>query len=388
MHKRSPFPLLALSFLFGTMMAVSSAFAQNDGSLLQQLNTISPVSSTIPGNGDVNPYGVVKVLKTTGKLTRGHILVSNFNNSMNQQGTGTTIVDISPSGTQTLFAQINAGSLPGECPGGVGLTTALAVLRSGWVIVGSLPTSDGTSATIQRGCLIVLDKNGNPVETFFGTLINGPWDMTWWENGRDVKLFVSNVLNGVKNNGMVVRQGSVVRIDLTATASAMPSVNGMTVVASGFPERTDPAALIIGPTGLALSNPCDVEDTDDCPAVANTEGAQALYVADTLGNRIVTVSNPLFRTDSAGVGDPFSAGGSLNGPLGLTVDSFGHVFAVNSNNGFITEINPQRVQVAKKLLNSTGSPKGAGALFGLVFDPDVNGIYFVDDDENALNLLH
>ena len=122
--------------------------------------TISVVASTVPANGDVNPYGMARVPQSKGALVEGNILVSNFNNSANLQGTGTTIVQISPRGAVSLFAQIDANTLPGPCPGGVGLTTALSVLRSGWVIVGSLPTTDGTSATAQAGCLLVLDSNG------------------------------------------------------------------------------------------------------------------------------------------------------------------------------------------------------------------------------------
>jgi hypothetical protein len=160
-----------------------------------QAGNIKTIASTIPGNGDVNPYGVAVVPTTTGSLTQGNILVSNFNNSANLQGTGTTIVQISPSGTVSLFAQINANSLPGPCPGGIGLTTALVALKTGWVVVGSLPTTDGTSATAQAGCLLVLDSKGN-VETFYGSLINGPWDMTAADRGNKVALFVTNVLNG------------------------------------------------------------------------------------------------------------------------------------------------------------------------------------------------
>src|SRR5215813_3343097 len=144
--------------------------------------TVSFVASTVPANGDVNPYGVAVVPSSSGKLVQGHILVSNFNNRNNLQGTGTTIVDIAPDGTQTLFAHVRASSLPGPCPGGVGLTTALVVLKKGWVIVGSLPTADGTAATAKAGCLLVLNNQGHVVETFSGTLshvpINGPWDMT------------------------------------------------------------------------------------------------------------------------------------------------------------------------------------------------------------------
>ena len=105
--------------------------------------------------------------------------MSNFNNGANLQGTGTTIMEVSPDGkTVNVFAQINASILPGKCPGGVGLTTALVALQRGWVIVGSLPTTDGMSDTAQAGCLIVLDSKGNVVETFTGSPINGPWDMT------------------------------------------------------------------------------------------------------------------------------------------------------------------------------------------------------------------
>lgn len=88
-------------------------------------------------------------------MSRGNILVSNFNNVKNQQGTGITIVQISPEGNVSLFAQIEAKHLPGSCPGGIGLATALVALKTGWVVVGSLPTTYGNSATAKAGCLLV-----------------------------------------------------------------------------------------------------------------------------------------------------------------------------------------------------------------------------------------
>src|SRR5271167_2011842 len=142
--------LRLIARVFGVIPVVALALAS------AHAGKISTVASTVPSNGDINPYGVARVPTTTGSLAKGNILISNFNNSQNQQGTGTTIVQISPSGTVALFAQIDANSLPGPCPGGVGLSTALVVLRTGWVIVGSLPTTDGTSATAQAGCLLVL----------------------------------------------------------------------------------------------------------------------------------------------------------------------------------------------------------------------------------------
>src|ERR1700741_4509534 len=119
--------------LLATIILVSAvAFGGNNKPSLSTYKTVSTVASTIPANGDVNPYGVARVTQSTGNLVAGSILISNFNSSANLQGTGTTIVQISPSGTQTLFAQIDASSLPGPCPGGVGLTTALSVFQTGW----------------------------------------------------------------------------------------------------------------------------------------------------------------------------------------------------------------------------------------------------------------
>src|SRR5207248_375076 len=133
----------------------------------------------------------------------------------NRAGTGTTIVAVSPHGTARTFATIDAAHLPGACPGGVGLTTALAVLRSGWVIVGSLPTTDGTPATIGAGCLLILDSSGAVRETLFGHGINGPWDMTALDHGTSADLFVTNVLNGtVAAGGTEVDQGTVLRLHL------------------------------------------------------------------------------------------------------------------------------------------------------------------------------
>ncbi|MGH9529741.1 MAG: SMP-30/gluconolactonase/LRE family protein [Terriglobales bacterium] len=329
------------------------------------------IASTVPSNGDVNPYGIARVPRTTGLLVRGNILVSNFNNSANLQGTGTTIVQITPNGSASLFAQIDATTLPGPCPGGIGLTTALAVLRDGWVIVGSLPTSDGTSATAQAGCLLVLNNQGQVVETFYGSLINGPWDMMALDGGNTAALFVTNVLNGtVAANGKVVHEGTVIRMMLSVSAKTMPNLESITVVGSGFPERSDPAALVIGPTGLGLS-----------PDGSN------LYVADSLSNRIASISDPLSRISSAGRGTTITKGGNLDDPLGLTVSSDGNILSVNGNNGYLVETTPAGLQIATVLLDSTGNPPGAGALFGLISVPG-QGIYYVDDASNTLNLLH
>jgi len=345
-------------------LAIAAALPAQAASL-----SIVTVASTVPSNGDVNPYGVAVVPASIGKLVEGHILVSNFNNSANEQGTGTTIVDIAPNGAVTLFAWIDPSTLPGQCPGGVGLTTALVVLRAGWVIVGSLPTTDGTSATAQAGCLIVLDHAGAVTETISGNFINGPWDMTALDMDATADLFVTNVLNGtVAGNGSVVQEGSVVRLVLTALKTSAPALASVTTIGSGFPERTDPAALVIGPTGLGLG----------------ADGT--LYVADSLSNRIAAIDTAATRTSSAGIGITVTTSTTLNDPLGLAVrPTNGDILTVNGNNGLLVETTAAGGQVAQGLLDASGTPPGSGALFGLA--PTPQGLYYVDDATNTLRLL-
>ncbi len=360
--------LPALQVLGPVILFTFTAAADDDHAFLQSLNNIKTVASTVPASGDVNPYGVALVPKTIGALEEGSVLVSNFNNAGNAQGTGTTIVEVTPNGKVKTFAQLG-GSLPGACPGGVGLTTALVALRSGFVIVGSLPTTDGTAATAQAGCLIVLDKNGDAVSTLSGNGIDGPWDMTAVDFGPFAVLFVTNVLNGtVAANGKVVNGGTVLRIALSTPLSGAPVELGRTVIANGFAERSDPAALVIGPTGLGFA----------------PDGR--LFVADTLENRVAAIPNALFRFDSAGTGSTVFQNGALNGPLGLAIAPNGDILTVNAGDGNMVEITPFGQQVAVKAIDV--SMQGAGTLFGLAVDRNGHGVYFVDDGNNTLNLLH
>lgn len=358
-----------LKILGPVILLTLPAGAESGRSFVQNLNNIKTVASTVPTNGDVNPYGIAIVPVTVGALEEVSVLVSNFNNSGNLQGTGTTIDEISPRGDVKLFAKLHAGSLPGPCPGGVGLTTALVALRSGFVIVGSLPTQDGTAATAQAGCLIILDRNGAAVATLSGNGINGPWDMTALDLGGAAVLFVTNVLNGtVAANGNVVHEGTILRIVLTIPPFGAPRELARTVIASGFAERTDPNALVIGPTGLGLTY----------------DGR--LFVADTLPNRIAFIAGALFRLDNAGTGVTVSQGGALNGPLGIAIAPNGDILTVNSGDGNLVEITPDGNQFAVKAIDV--SNQGGGTLFGLTIAPGNQGIYFVDDGSNTLNLMH
>ena len=348
--------LMAGSGMFAEAASASSTFTG-------PLNTVTTLASTVPANGDVNPYGVAVVPRSTGNLHQGNVLVSNFNDQTNTQGTGTTIVQVTPGGRVSQFAKI--GNLGGACPGGVGLTTALSVLRSGWVIVGSLPTQNASVSG--PGCLIVLDSHGTVRETFTGHGINGPWDMTALDLGGIAELFVTNVLNGtVAAGGNTVNGGTVLRLVITAVGT--PRLLNVTKIGSGFPERLDSAALVIGPTGDGLT--------------ANG----TLYVADTLNNRIAAIPNAVLRLSDDGTGKTVSAGGALNGELGLAVAPGGDILTVNSGDGNLVETTPGGAQVVVKNIDVGGA--GAGDLFGLAVKPGADAVYFVNDGTNTLNLLH
>jgi len=324
------------------------------------------VASTIPANGDVNPYGVAVVPRSDGRLTAGDVLVSNFNNAANQQGRGTTIVEVSPRGKQRLFARI-----PGSIvPGGVGLTTALVALRSGWVIVGSLPTADGTAATATPGELFVLDPGGRVREIIRGYGVDGPWDATALDLGAVAELFVSNVLTGI-NGGQPssTTRGNVVRLTLSL-AGAEPRVVASTVIATGISVHTDPAALVVGPTGLALGR----------------DGT--LFVADTANSRIARVPDAVFRHRAVNAGAAaatVSANPHLNGPLGLAIAPGGDLLAANGGDNNLVELTQHGSFVAVRNLD-TADPPG-GALFGLATTAYPHQVYFVNDDNNTLNAL-
>ena len=338
---------------------------------LDQLHIVSQVASTVPANGDVNPYGVTFVPQSAGRLVRGDVLVSNFNSKANIQGTGTTIVQVAPDGSVSQFATI--ASLPRSlaCPGGIGLTTALAVLHGGWVVVGSLPTVHGgvLPAANPLGCLIVLNSQGKPVQTWTSPQINGPWDMTVREAGDRAELFVSNVLSRPARGSATPPPAGlcdVVRLDVTLPAGGPPRLASTTVIGNGFVWQQNKAALIEGPTGLAL-------------------GANGtLYVASAVGSSISAIPDAANRTAAlSGQADIVSRGGGLNGPLGLTNAPNGDLIAVNGGNGNAVEITPAGRQVVTRTL----VPGGAGDLFGVTTDADGDGLLFVNDGTNALDLL-
>jgi hypothetical protein len=342
---------------------------------LETVRRHSIVTSTVPANGDQNPYAIFIAPVSAGKIQEGDVLVDNFNDRNNLQGLGSTIVTYRPSTKRlALFAAIPR-NLP-QCPGGVGLTTAMAMLKSGWVIVGSLPSQDGTTKTKGEGCLIVLDAQGNVAGTIAGPNINGPWgNMAVIDNGSTATLFVSNTgfdVGPPDDEPPVVNKATVLRLELAIAGDKAPVVTRQTVIASGFGEQADKDVFIIGPTGLALGM------------------GGTLYVSDALGNRIAAIPDAATRTDSAGTGRTVTENGFLKRPLAMTTAN-GHLLVTNGLNGQAVEIDPDSgTQIYARWIdaNKAQSPPGSGDLFGIAITPAGDGFYYVEDEVNMLVLAH
>ncbi|MEX3944418.1 hypothetical protein AB4Y44_33825 [Paraburkholderia sp. BR10937] len=368
---RSALALAAAAALAGAPLA---AHAEPQG-LLETVKHHTTLINTVPDNGDQNPYAIFVAPVSSGTVKEGDVLVDNFNNAANLQGTGSTIVDYHPDTKQmTLFATIPRDLK--ECPGGVGLSTAMTMLKSGWVIVGSTPSNDGTTGTKGAGCMIVLDSSGKINKVISSPNINDPWgNMAVVDNGDHATLFVSNAgfgVGGADGNPPVFKQATVLRLDFDVPSGQAPVLKHETVVASGFGAQADKGVFLVGPTGLALS-------ADN----------KLLYVSDAIGNRINVIEDPLTRDTSAGVGRQLTADGLLHRPLAMIVTPQGHLLVTNALNGQVVEIDPA---AAKQLYarwidtDKAQTPPGNGDLFGIALTPAGDGFYYVEDDVNTLVL--
>lgn len=348
----------------GAMLAAGLGFwatlapaSESDTTFIPQLIN----SSTIPSTGDVNPYGVAFVPNNFpggGKIAENDVLVSNFNNGANLQGAGTTIIQLTPKGPIApigMAVTFFTSSLPG-------LSTALGVLRGGFVVVGNVPTTDGTFGTIGQGAIQVIDRNGHLVHTWVdATFLNGPWDLAVDDRGDQASIFVSTVLNG-----------SVTRLDVTVGAKGV-TVLHKTVIATGYSHVPDAAALVLGPTGLAYDPQTDT-----------------LFVASTHDNAVFAISQARSRAQPVTRGRIAFADAHLRGPLALRFAPNGHLLAANGD-----AVNPDPLHPSEIVEFTTGgefvreynvdaSPGGAFGIDTLRDGPFNYAV--IDDVTNSLSI--
>jgi DNA-binding beta-propeller fold protein YncE len=348
----------ALAASLGLWMALSSTAEASDAFIPHLVN-----SSTIPANGDVNPYGVAFVpdgFPAGGAIAAGDVLASNFNNSANIQGTGTTIVQLSPRGplappgtAVTFFAS----PLPG-------LSTALGVLRDGFVLVGNVPTTDGTFGTIGQGALQVIDRHGNLVQTWTDPVVlDGPWDLAIDDHGALAEVYVSNVLNG-----------TVARLDVAVTSSGLTLLK-KTTIATGYTHVPNAAAVVLGPTGLAFD-----ADTD------------TLYVASTGDNAVYAIADATHRGSAVIRGFLVFAGPQLRGPLALRFSPNGHLLAANGDAVNADVLHPSEIvefTTGGQFVHEYNVDSSQGGAFGIDTVPGSSAEFnyaVIDDVTNNLSV--
>ena len=345
-------PALLLTSIF--TLALTQSVTAQEAFLPSPVRSVS----TVPANGDLNPYGVAFVPhnfdNSAGPLQHGDILVSNFNDKANVQGTGTTIVRVPASGAPSVFFQGKTG---------LGLSTALGVLQYGFVIVGNVPIVSSSNPTAAAGSLLVINNQGKLIQTITGPEIQAPWDMALVDSGDKATAYISNGLNG-----------TVTRLNFAVSFSGLKLLSFDTV-ASGYTHRNDPVTFLVAPTGLVFDSKRD-----------------RLYVASTGDNAVFSIPNASTVTKSNGPGlILYQDDTHLHGALGLAMAPNGHLLVTN-NDG----INPDPAQPSEIVEFTLGGEfvkeipidPAQGGSFGLAVQTTGNRSIFaaVDDNTNSLTI--
>ena len=236
--------------------------------------------------------------------------------------------------------------------------------------MGSLPTTNGKTATAKYGCLIVLDSEGKAVETIASKNIQGPWDSTAKSEGSKTTLFVSNALNGGAAKGIhTIDNSTVLRIELESGEGQTPKV---------LSEHGDRQRHPLGGLGRSARARPDRTRTR-----LQRDAVRGLDARTTRSSR--SPKRRRARRPLANGGTVLTEGGHLKEPLGMVLAPNGNIITSNGGDGNMVETTPAGQQVA---VQTADKKTGAGSLFGLVDQPrEGKGIYFVDDGENTLNLL-
>jgi hypothetical protein len=350
--------------------AAATTLTPASGSFLAGKGTVTVLGSTTPTNGDENPYAIWPVTTTVGSVKTGDVLIDNFNNSSNNQGTGTTIVDLHANGSQSVFAQLPQ-TLSG-CTGGVGLTTAMVQLKTGWVIVGSLPSSNGKTATAAAGCLLVLSPTGKVAEAISEPYLDGPWDAAVQDNGTPLPSSSPTPSSASRRATTgKVDQGDVVRLSLSQTATSAPKITAESVIASGFAEAPDAAAFIKGPTGLRSPPPA----RSTWPTTSATGSPP---------------SRRATRTSSDGTGSTRDLGRPAGRAAGPGRGPGRRHTGRQRHQRQDRRDHPAGKQVGEDYADDSigQDPPGNGDLFDVAITQDGKGVLFVNDGTNILQELH
>ena len=345
-------PPASQSMLSGT--GVAGAGVSPDTSLLKQLTKQDVIGSVVdPVNGAGNPYGLTVAPITSGLLTKGDLVVCNFNAKSGKQGTGRSIVAIHPA--------------PGSSPTHVSSDKTLLGCDAL-----ALDGGDGVwAAAMVANDNPVLSSSGKLITNISGKPFDQPWGQIYAETKAGSPAFYAT------NAGT----GTIVRINLGSKFT-------YDVIGSGFPVNHGVPGTALAPSGLAYNASNDTlyfADGENNTVVAFKDVTKIPKGGIKAKNNGMSFSGP-----SAGDASIVFSGTPLNGPISTALLPNGNLVVGNTldPNGKNLMI---ELSASGKLLDVRNVDKGAsGALFGIVAtgtNDSNTKIYFNDDNDNNLQVL-
>lgn len=351
-------PTIAQSSQTDTDSLANDPVEDDNGSDLRRLDGIQTIGSAVdPLNGDQNPYGLDVAKADASKIERGDLVVCNFNNAANVQGTGTTIIALHPQLGSTPQRIAQSSTLLG--------CTELALAPDDTIWASAFAANDNP----------ILGSDGSLLTTLPGGPWHGPFGQTFSPHHGPFGVAAFYESNAA--------DGSIVRININPGPKFT-----FDVIASGFAVNHGVPGSILGPSGLQYDKAHDrlyIVDGADNTLVAfrhvSTIPAGGIVVSGT------TFSGP-FRHRARLV---FS-GPPLNGPISTALMPDGHLVVGNTldpaGKNLMVEITPRGHVLAIKNVD-TGA---AGALFGMVAtgqpdEFDGTRLWFDDDNDNTVKVL-
>ena len=336
-------------------------------SVLNTLATEETIGSTSPDTPhDVNPYGLDIAKVTAGKIAAGDLIVCDFNNPGNVQGTGTEIVTLHPQVGATPQLLVKDHTLMG--------CNALAAAPTGSIWAAAFKAND------------------NPIVKSDGTILtaftNGPWNHPFGEtfapplNQNSVpEFYVSNA-----GDGSIVRVSVIASQNILQPCTLATCTFEFTVIARNFPVNHGKPGSILAPSGLNYQ-----PNGDRLYIVDGTNNA--LYAIDNVSNvgtDGIEVNGLTFSGPDAASAHVIFSGAPLNGPISSALLFNGNIVLGNTldpdGKNLMVEISPTGSLLAVKNVD-TGA---AGALFGMVVtgtSAATTKLYFNDDNDNTVKVL-
>lgn len=361
----------------GSASASAPAVTVNP-SILSMLSPtkIATIGSTVdPIEHGGNPYGLAIAAATAGLITKGDLIVCNFNDgATNTEGLGSTVIGLHPAPGSTPYRIAQSASLKG--------CNALAAFPDGSVSAAAVSANDNP----------LVAPDGTVTTPFPG--VAGGFGQPWGEvyvaatAQQGAALYVSNL------------SGTITRISLDGDAQS-----SATEIVKGFCGSGTPGS-IFAPSGLTYDPSIDtlyVVDTSSYSVVAlanvSSIGADGVVVNGQCSSAPAPPTPaPTFSGPSAGSARVIAHGGGFVAPISAALLSDGDLVVANGDINIAGGQTPNLAfEISPALpggfvgepvqLDSSGTP---GALFGLATTVDSDGnqvIYFNDDNTNAVMAL-